>query len=80
MKKSMNFEEAIQALEESVHKLESGNQTLDESLSTFEEAIKLIKLCNEKLDSAEQKVRMLIANAEGEVTDVAFAKNDEYEA
>lgn len=79
MKKNMNFEEAILTLEQSVLKLESGNQTLDESLATFEEAIKLIKLCNEKLDSAEQKVRMLIANAGGEVTDVEFAKNDEYE-
>lgn len=79
MKKNMNFEEALSALEQAVQKLESGNQTLDESLTTFEEAVKLIKQCNSKLDAAEQKVKILIQNADGTVTDEPFATSERNE-
>ena len=72
MKNNVTFEEAMRALDDAVSKLESGSLTLDESLATFEEAVKLIKVCNEKINSAEQKVKMLIQNADGSVTDVPF--------
>lgn len=72
MKNNVTFEEAMRVLDEAVSKLESGSLTLDESLATFEEAVKLIKVCNEKINSAEQKVKMLIQNAGGSVTDVPF--------
>ena len=72
MKNNVTFEESMRALDEAVSKLESGSLTLDESLATFEEAVKLIKVCNEKINSAEQKVKMLIQNADGSVTDVPF--------
>ena len=72
MKNNVTFEEAMRALDEAVSKLESGSLTLDESLATFEEAVKLIMVCNEKINSAEQKVKMLIQNADGSVTDVPF--------
>ena len=72
MKNNVTFEESMRALDEAVSKLESGSLTLDESLATFEEAVKLIKVCNEKINSAEQKVKMLIQNADGSVTDAPF--------
>lgn len=72
MKNNLTFEEAMRLLDDAVSKLESGSLTLDESLATFEEAVKLIKVCNEKINSAEQKVKMLIQNADGTVTDVPF--------
>ena len=72
MKKNVTFEEALLALDNAVSKLESGTLSLDESLATFEEAVKLIKVCNEKINSAEQKVKMLIENADGSVSDVPF--------
>lgn len=72
MKNNVTFEEALLSLDEAVSKLEGGSLTLDESLATFENAVKLIKICNEKINSAEQKVKMLIENAEGTVTDVPF--------
>ncbi len=72
MKKNVTFEEAMIALDNAVSKLESGALSLDESLATFEEAVKLIKVCNEKISSAEQKVKMLIENADGSVSDVPF--------
>ncbi len=72
MKKDMNFEEAMLTLDTEVKRLEGGNMTLDESLSTFESAVKLIKICNEKLDSAERYVRVLTESADGSITDMPF--------
>ena len=68
----INFEEAILKLENEVKKLENGNLTLDESISAFEEAVKLVRLCNEKLENAERRVRLLTENADGTITDVPF--------
>ena len=76
--KELSFEEALSMLEEQVRKLESGNMTLDQSISSFEEAVKLVKLCNEKLESAERRVRLLTENADGTVTDIPFIAD--YEA
>ena len=71
MDKKITFEEAMAKLEEITRKLESGNMTLDESLSSYEEAVALVKTCNERLESAERRVRILVDNA-GEVTDRPF--------
>ena len=76
--KELSFEEALSMLEEQVRKLESGNMTLDQSISSFEEAVKLVKLCNEKLESAERRVRLLTESADGTVTDIPFITD--YEA
>ena len=72
MKKNISFEEAMTNLEDAVARLEGGALSLDESLKTFEEAVALVKVCNEKISSAEQKVKMLIEGADGAVTDVPF--------
>lgn len=72
MKKNVTFEEAMLSLDNAVSRLESGSISLDEALATFEEAVKLIKICNEKINSAEQKVKMLIENTDGTVSDVPF--------
>ena len=72
MKDDMKFEEAIASLEDIVKKLESNSFTLDESLGAFEEAVKLVKLCNRKLEDAEAKVRILTEGEDGAVTDKPF--------
>ena len=77
MEKKISFEEAMLSLEDIVKKLESGNFTLDESIGAFEEAIHLVKICNEKLEAAEQKVRMLTEGENGIITDVPFVKEDD---
>ena len=60
------------SLDNAVSRLESGSISLDEALATFEEAVKLIKICNEKINSAEQKVKMLIENTDGTDSAVPF--------
>lgn len=68
-KKELSFEEAISRLEEIVRTLESGNAPLDVSLGLFEEGVSLVKLCNRRLDSAEQKVKLLARNENGEMVE-----------
>ncbi|MBQ4592716.1 MAG: exodeoxyribonuclease VII small subunit [Clostridia bacterium] len=62
---TMTFEAAMARLEEIVRMLESGNAPLDTSLSLFEEGVALVKLCNSKLDTAEQKVKILTDAGDG---------------
>lgn len=70
--KEMTFEEAMACLEAIVHALEDGEATLDASLGLFEEGIGLVKLCNKRLDAAEQKVKILVADENGELTERNF--------
>ncbi len=72
MKKEITFENAMQRLEEIVALLESGKLPLDDSLTAFEEGIALVKLCNDKLGTAEKKIRLLVEGADGEVSEQDF--------
>ena len=76
MSTKITFEKAIEKLEEQVARLESGNISLDEALTAFEEAIKLVKICNEKLDKAERKVKILTESTDGTVTDKPFEEDE----
>jgi exodeoxyribonuclease VII small subunit len=73
MKKNPSFEEAMAELEQTVTKLEGGSMTLEESLLAFERAVKLVNICNERLESAKEKIRILTENADGTVTDAPFS-------
>lgn len=66
-KATKSFEESVGRLEEIVRTLENGTATLDESLKLYEEGIALVRLCNEKLDSAEKKIKVLTERSDGEV-------------
>ncbi len=65
------FEEALARLETLVRDLESGNVDLDASLASFEEGISLVRFCTEKLENAEQRVKVLLSTADG-VTETDF--------
>ena len=72
MDKNIKFEDAISKLEEAVRMLEGGTLTLDESIEKYEDALKYVKICNDTLDKAEQKVRILTESADGSITDRPF--------
>ena len=61
------FEEALQALEEIVSKLENQTAKLDDSLELYEAGIFLVKKCSKLLDDAEQKVKILSRGEDGAV-------------
>ena len=72
-----SFEVSILELENSVKRLESGELTLDEAISEFERAMGLVKVCNERLEDAEMRVRILTEGMDGEITDRPFDMSDE---
>ena len=55
-----SFEELMTSLEEITNQLESDKLSLDESVKLFEEGMKISKDCNEKLESAEKKITILL--------------------
>ncbi|MBR2931002.1 MAG: exodeoxyribonuclease VII small subunit [Clostridia bacterium] len=76
-KENMKFEEAMDALEEITARLETGALALDDAIGAYEEACRLIKICNERLEVAEKKVRLLTPVSEGEADMTDFRGNDE---
>ncbi len=58
-KNDLNLEEALSDLEQIVADLETGRLSLEESLARFEKGVKLVRLCNSKLDTAEQRIESL---------------------
>ena len=78
-KKEFNFEKALEELEKVVGELEEGGLPLDDALKRFERGIKLSRQCAERLEAAEQKVKMLLEDSEGKLVEKPFA-GDEGEA
>ena len=70
---NLSFEAALARLEEIVRALESGNAPLDSSLAMFEEGVSLVRHCGDKLDRAEQRIKILVSNGDGEMTEQDFA-------
>jgi len=58
-----SFEEALRELEALVDTLEKGDLTLEASLSAFERGVGLTRTCQQALNEAEQKVRILTARS-----------------
>ncbi|MGV0035287.1 MAG: exodeoxyribonuclease VII small subunit [Candidatus Azotimanducaceae bacterium WSBS_2022_MAG_OTU7] len=70
-KKSYPFEQSLGKLEQLVERMEEGDLSLEESLTTFEEGIKLTRECQQALVKAEQKVKLLIEK-HGQVSETDF--------
>ena len=66
------FEQSMQELEQVVLELEKGDLSLEMAISKFENGIKLSKECSDKLDAAEKKINVLVANKE-ELTEQPFS-------
>lgn len=64
-KKMMTFEAAMERLDEITQLLESGAEGLDDSLKLYEEGVALIRLCSERLEKAEQSVKILQMQGDG---------------
>lgn len=63
----MSFEDALAALEAIVKTLESGDGSLDESISSYERGAQLKRHCEAKLREAEAKVEKITLSADGSV-------------
>lgn len=70
-KKPATFEQALEELEELVERLEAGDLPLEEALADFERGVKLTRECQQKLASAEQKVKVLMEES-GSIRELPF--------
>ncbi len=64
MAKEMTLEQTFEKLEESIAKLEQEDISLEDSFKIYREGMKLIQICNEKIDKVEKEVLKLSENGE----------------
>lgn len=60
------FETAMERLEKIVEQMESGNLPLEDVIVRYEEGMKLVKICQERLAAAEQKIDIIARNNAGQ--------------
>ena len=58
--KELSFEESLEKLEDIVEKLEKGDVPLDEAIDEFSQAMELVKICNTKLNTAEEAITKIV--------------------
>jgi exodeoxyribonuclease VII small subunit len=61
----LNFESAMERLEAIVEQMESGKLALEDLIVRYEEGMSLVKTCQERLASAEQKIEIIARNSAG---------------
>ena len=61
----LHFEAAMDRLEGIVEQMESGKMQLEELIVRYEEGMKLVKTCQERLASAEQRIQIITRNHAG---------------
>ena len=67
---NLSFEESLNELDTIVQSLEQGDLNLEESMALFERGLNLSQLSQVKLQSAEQKVKILLEkNGNAQLTD-----------
>ena len=59
---NLSFEQSLGELEQIVTELEQGEVSLDDALKQFERGVHLVRASQDKLDAAQQKVAILLAN------------------
>jgi exodeoxyribonuclease VII small subunit len=59
----LDFEKALAELEKIVARMEDGELSLEQSLASHKRGLELAKFCQQKLEAAQQQVKVL----EGEV-------------
>ncbi len=62
---TLSFEDALKRLEAIVQRLESGDASLDESITLYEEGAKLRLQCEARLKSAQEKIDRIVLGSDG---------------
>jgi exodeoxyribonuclease VII small subunit len=66
--KAMSFEQALSELEGIVQKLEAGQVSLEESIEIYTRGTHLKRLCEDKLKSAEARIRKITEGEGGKLS------------
>jgi exodeoxyribonuclease VII small subunit len=54
-----SYEESLKKIEDIVDKLESGDLSIEDSITCYENGLKLLQKCYDKLNKAEKKLEEL---------------------
>ena len=73
---AFNFEAAIEDLEHIVEQMEEGDLSLEGAMLEFEKGVKLTRECQQALQQAEQKVKILLEK-QGQFKLLDFAEDEE---
>jgi exodeoxyribonuclease VII small subunit len=69
------FEGSLKRLEEIVAQLEDNKLALEQSLQVFEEGVKLVRFCAGRLDEAERRIEILLADNAGRLRAEPFPED-----
>lgn len=61
---TLSFEDALKKLEKIVSQLEKEDVPLEKAIDFYEEGMKLSKLCDDKLSSAQEKIAKILDEEE----------------
>lgn len=73
----VSFETAIDRLEAIVDQMEDGKMPLEDLIVRYEEGMKLVKVCQERLASAEQRIEIITRNHAGKPVVKEFEPKNE---
>lgn len=62
---TLSFEDALKELEAIVHRLETGDASLDESIRLYERGDQLRRRCADRLDAAQSRIEAIRVDASG---------------
>jgi exodeoxyribonuclease VII small subunit len=62
---SPSIESAMERLEKLIEEMEGEAIPLEKLITRYEEGVSLVRLCQEKLDAAEQKIQLITRKATG---------------
>ena len=68
-----SFEKNLGELEQVVRALEASDVSLDDMIALFEMGVHLTRECTDALNTAEQKITVLMKNRDGEMEEEPFA-------
>ncbi|MEE1050365.1 MAG: exodeoxyribonuclease VII small subunit [Clostridia bacterium] len=68
-----SFEKNLGELEQVVRALEASDVSLDDMIALFEKGVHLTRECTDALNTAEQKITVLMKNRDGEMEEEPFA-------
>ncbi|MDQ0088211.1 exodeoxyribonuclease VII small subunit [Paenibacillus anaericanus] len=74
--KQINFEDAMNQLEDVVSQLENGDVPLEKAIDLFQKGMQLSQLCSQKLAQVERKIEMIVEN-DGDIEKKSFAPQSE---
>jgi exodeoxyribonuclease VII small subunit len=61
----LNFESAMDRLEKIVEQMESGKLPLEDLIVRYEEGMNLVRICQQRLANAEEKIEIIARNSAG---------------